>query len=100
MTATGEISFDLVMGDDMAFVEGAYRFGGGQWQAFVFLAKRDSVREPQFRSTTWDSGVTGVVYEVPAALTLNRESVEQLLSAALGVETWVEVRGPDSMALR
>ena len=35
----GEISYDLVMEDDMAFVEGSYRIGGCDWQVFI-ISKR------------------------------------------------------------
>ena len=96
----GEISYDLVMDDDMAFVEGTYRLRGGEWQVFIFLAKTEPVRTPSFRFTTWRSGVAGVVYRVPAGQALNKRSVRRFLSEALEVEAWSEVRGPDSMTLR
>lgn len=31
-----EITFDLVMTEDMAFVESCYRLAGGVWQVFMF----------------------------------------------------------------
>ena len=35
----GEISYDLVMEDDMAFIEGCYRIGGCDWRVFI-ISKR------------------------------------------------------------
>ena len=37
-----EITFDLVMDDDMPFVEGCYRLPDGPWQVFIFIGFRDS----------------------------------------------------------
>jgi hypothetical protein len=93
-----EISYDLIMDDDMSFVEGTYRLPGGDWQV-VIVSRRD-VAEPQIVPQRWESGVSGVVVRFPRTGRLNRETVERLLSAALGVSEWVEVRGPDSMRLR
>ena len=95
---TGEISFDLVAAVDNEFEEGAYRLPDGEWRVFVF-SKRP-VAAPEVRPTAWDCGATGVWVAFPAGEALNRETVKRLLGAALGVEGWVEVRGPDSMALR
>jgi hypothetical protein len=94
----GEISYDLVMEDDMAFVEGAFRLPGGEWQ--VVVVSRGDVSEPQTASQRWPSGVTGLFIRFPQAATLNREAVEQVLSKATGVEEWMAVRGPDSLQLR
>jgi hypothetical protein len=93
-----EISYDLVMDDDMPFVEGTYRLAGGDWQ--VVIVSRYDGAESQVVPQRWDSGVSGVVVWFPRAGRLNRESVERVLSAALGVSEWVQVRGPDSMQLR
>jgi hypothetical protein len=93
-----EISFDLVMDDDMDFVEGAYRLPGCVWQVFVF-ARRDGP-EPQVKRTHWTSGVTGLFVKFPRHQRLNQVVVERVLSAALGVNGWTTVRGPDSIQLR
>jgi hypothetical protein len=93
-----EISYDLVMDDDMEFVEGAYRLPGSDWQ--VCIVSRFDVPAPEVRPSRWESGVTGLVIRFPRAARLNREAVERVLSATLGVSEWVEVRGPDSMRLR
>jgi hypothetical protein len=93
-----QISYDLVMEDDMAFVEGTYRLGAGGWPVFIF--SKQAVERPVWRACTWDSGVAGVVFQVPRSMTLNAASVEALMSGALGVTEWERVRGPDSMNLR
>lgn len=95
-----EISFDLVMEEEMAFVEGTYRLPGEDWQVFIF-GPDSRVREPVVRTGgRWASGVTGVFVAWPAGMTLNKAVVLRMLSEALGVAEWVEVSGPDSMELR
>ena len=98
-----EISYDLVMGDDMSFVEGTYRLPGGDWQVVIVLAsslRERDVPAPQVVPQRWASGVTGVVIRLPRAERINAAAVERVLSEALGVSEWVRVRGPDSMLLR
>ena len=97
-----EISYDLVMGDDMAFVEGTYRLPGGDWQVVIVLGspRARDVPAPQVVPQRWASGVTGVVVRLPRAERINAAAVERVLSEALGVSEWVRVRGPDSMLLR
>lgn len=95
---TGEISYDVAMDADNSFVEGSYRVGDGAWQVFI-VSKRD-VPEAIIKSSTWDSGVTGVVIKLPRGTCLDKALVERLLSARHNVAGWVEVRGPDSMTLR
>ncbi len=95
---TGEISYDIVMGEDNSFVEGAYRVGDGAWRVFI-ISKRD-VTEATIHSSTWESGITGVVIYLPRGTRLDKVLVEQLLSRELGIDDWVEVCGPDSMKLR
>lgn len=94
----GEISYDLVMEDDMSFVEGSYRVAKGDWQ--VFILRKDSIERTVITIGGWPSGVTGVFVRVPRFVRLNKHSVEHLLSDKLGVDNWLEVRGPDSMRLR
>jgi hypothetical protein len=93
-----EISYDLLMTPDMAFVEGTYRLPGGGWQVFVFI--RRDVAEPHWMPSKWESGVSGVVVHYPKSAVLNQAEVERTLSCALGVSGWSQVRGPDSMQLR
>ena len=84
-----EISYDLLMDDDMGFVEGTYRLSKSEWQVFIF-SKCDT-EEVNWKTSQWDSGVTGVVFYVPRSLRLNKGTVRALVSQALGVETWIEV---------
>jgi hypothetical protein len=95
-----EISYDLVMDDDMPFVEGTYRLPGGAWQVVIFSASQRDVAEPEVVPQVWDSGVSGVYVRFPRHLPLNAEEVERVLSEALGVSEWLRVSGPDSMQLR
>jgi hypothetical protein len=93
-----EISYDLLMGDDMDFVEGTYRLPDAEWQ--VLIVSRSEVSEPEVVQQRWDSGVSGVLIRFPRSDRLDRAAVERVLSTSLGVCEWVEVRGPDSMQLR
>jgi hypothetical protein len=93
-----EISYDLVMESDMAFVEGTYRMPGADWQ--VVIVTRCDVSEPVVTPQVWDSGTTGVEIRFPRPAKLDRIAVEQTLSSALGISEWVAVRGPNSMQLR
>ncbi len=95
-----EISYDLVMDDDMSFVEGTFRLPGGDWQVVIVSAFERDVPEPQVVSQRWDSGVSGVFVRIPRSKRINVSTVEQVLSEAFGVSEWVRVRGPDSMNLR
>jgi hypothetical protein len=94
----GDISYDLVMKDDMEFAEGSYRIGGCDWHVFVF--SKLSIDEPSWKVCIWESGVDGIVVNVPAGLTLNPQRIETVLSDILGVGAWERVSGPDSMQLR
>ncbi len=96
----GEISYDLVMEDDMEFVEGTYRLPGGAWQVVIFSAFERDVPEPEAVPQVWNSGATGLFVRFPRHEQINKEAVERVLSAALGVSEWVRVRGPDSMQIR
>lgn len=93
-----EISYDLVMKDEMEFVEGAFRLPDSQWQVFVTL--RREISDPQLEPATWQSGVSGVNLLCPHSMTLNANVVQSALGRQLGVDVWIIVRGPDSMALR
>lgn len=93
-----EISYDLVMADDMEFVEGTFRLPGGDWQ--VVIVSRYDVPEPAAVAQVWDSGVRGIFVRFPRGWSLNAAAVEQVLSASLGVREWAVVCGPDSIQLR
>lgn len=98
-----EISYDLVMDDDMPFVEGTYRLPGQEWQVLIVLARGPRDRErlvDEVTPRTWASGMTGLVIRMRSSVKINAASVEQVLSTALGVSEWMRVRGPDSMWLR
>jgi hypothetical protein len=98
MSVQAEIRYDLVMENDMSFVEGCYRLPGRPWEVFIF-SKRE-IAQPEHRFGKWDSGVTGINVLVPVATTLNKSVVEEMLSSALGVAEWREVKGPDSIVIR
>jgi len=97
---TAQISFDLVMHDEMPFVEGTYLLPGREWQVLIFSSYADLEKPVVLTDARWESGVTGVHIKWPACTRLNKYAVLQLLSEQLGVTHWQEVRGPDSMALR
>jgi hypothetical protein len=94
----GEISYDLAMDDNMSFVEGTYRIDSGDWRVFIF-SKR-AIAQPIWNESTWASGVSGLVFHVPATMSLNTLIVERLMSEALSVSEWQRLSGPDSMTLR
>jgi hypothetical protein len=93
-----EISYDLVMTEDMEFVEGSYRIEGCEW--CVVILSKHSIDTPSWKGGMWEGGVSGIVVRVPIGMRLNTASVESLLSDILGVGSWDRVQGPDSMQLR
>jgi hypothetical protein len=95
-----EITFDLVMTEDMAFVEGCYRLAGGVWQVFMFRRFNGTEAVGIKRNLTWKSGVTGLNAILPKDTRIDKSVVLTVLSDALGVTEWSEVEGPDSMQLR
>lgn len=98
MNAHGEISYDLVMTADMAFVEAAFRLPGEAWQ--VLIVSRRDVLQSEITRTEWESGVKGLVIHFPSDQTLDARTVEDILSEATETRHWRVVRGPDSMSLR
>jgi len=94
----GEISYDLVMANDMEFVEGTYRIGGSDWEVLV-ISKR-SVDQLSWKRCMWDNGVSGIIVHCPKRMHLNVNFPEEMLSNILGVGVWRRVKGPDSMQLR
>jgi hypothetical protein len=94
-----EISYDLMMEDELDFVEGTYRLPGGDWQ--VFVTHSGNVPEVEVKPQVWDSGIRGVVIHFPLKnRKLNRTAIEAKLSDYFDTQTWKEVRGPDSIQLR
>jgi hypothetical protein len=96
----GEISFDLVMTDDMAFVEGSYRLDGGAWEVFTFRHAREMERPRILNDVVWPSGVAGINVVVANDIQLNKSFVLKTMTDSFGIAEWIEVRGPDSMQLR
>jgi hypothetical protein len=96
---SGEISYDLVMNDDMSFIEGCFRLPYKDWQVII-IAKVPNIIKPEIKLGQWQSGVTGVHILIPKTMRLNSDRVEQFLTSIYGVEYWLPVRGPDSMVLR
>jgi hypothetical protein len=94
-----EISYDLVMDDEMSFAEGAFRLPGGEWQVFIF-SRLNATERPVWRNDQWESGVRGIVVAFPNERALNKAAVMEVLTDATGATEWIEVRGPDSMQLR
>lgn len=99
-----EVSFDLVMEDDMDFVEGTYRLPGEFWRVMVF-GKWDGptlqwTHQIWPSNNPWRERIDGLAFHVPMNAKLNREHVLMALSQALNVRQWIEVHGPDSMVLR
>jgi hypothetical protein len=93
-----EISFDTVLDEDAVCAEGSYRVPGRPWEIF-FFAKRD-VPGLRHELSTWPSGITGIEFDVPRTAVLDRDAVLRWMSEVFGAETWVEVRGPDSLLLK
>jgi hypothetical protein len=94
-----EITFDLVMEDDMSFAEGCYRFEDGIWRVFTCF-KSGGHWPVGVRHCSWASGVTGVNIVAADDDRINRAFVFDKLSETFGVTEWREVRGPDSIQLR
>lgn len=95
-----EISYDLVLGDDMQFLEGTYRLAHKDWQVFIVSAFDREVQGVEVVPQQWQSGVTGLLLRIPKAERINATTVERALSDIFSVSEWVRVRGPDSMPLR
>ena len=95
---TAQLSYDLVMEDDMSFVEGTYRLPGRDWEVFIF--RKSDIYLPEIKFGKWSSGVSGITVKLPRAAKLNASTVDEILKKELQVDEWVVVRGPDSMVLR
>jgi hypothetical protein len=99
-----EISFDTVLEEENAYVEGSYRLPGKFWQVVVFRKGNvpDVQHEPSRweKPTAWEQEITGIVITVPQEAKVDRDYLLRVISQATGHGGWVEVRGPDSMILR
>lgn len=99
-----EVSFDIVMEEDMRDVEGTFRLPGEFWRVMVFRKWSVSVLQWTQRiwpnTNPWRDSIDGLDFHVPESDTLDRAYVLRALSQALNVEEWTEVRGPDSIVLR
>jgi hypothetical protein len=101
MDVVGEITFDLVMEDDMSFVEGCYQLSDGVWHVFMFRKTRRGAEDVGVKKDlVWASGVTGLNVILADDENLNKPKVLETMSQILDVAEWTEVRGPDSMQLR
>jgi hypothetical protein len=98
-----EISFDTGLEADNRIVEGSYRVPGRFWQVFLFQKERtpgESVPELRHRFGAWQSGITGIEFDVPSEAVLDREYMLRAFASVFGTDDWVEVRGPDSLLLK
>jgi len=99
-----EISFDTVLEEENAYVEGSYRLPGRFWQVVVFRKGdvSDVQHEPSRweKPTAWEQEITGTVITIPEEMKLDRDCLLRVISQATGYDGWVEVSGPDSMILR
>lgn len=93
-----EISLDVVVDDDDEFVEGSYRLPGRFWEVFI-MSKKD-VAGLQHQHSTWDSGIAGTTFEVPASAKLDKSYVLAAMDSVFGNREWTFVDGPDSIVLR
>ena len=77
-----EITFDLVMTEDMPFVEGCYRLAGGVWQVFMFRRSNGIEAVGIKQNLTWRSGVTGLNAIMPNDTKIDKSVVLTVLSYA------------------
>lgn len=95
-----EITWDLVMSEDMTFAEGCYRLEGGDWQV-VTACKAKGIYPVGIRNgVSWGSGATGMNIVLPDDAHINATVLLEMMSAILGVSEWHGVKGPDSIMLR
>ena len=93
-----EISYDTALNDDMGVVEGSYRLPGRLWQVFLF--SNEDVPEVGHSFERWQSGITGVEFEVPMGVRINHDYVVSAMSRVFGADLWDVVHGPDSLVLK
>ncbi len=98
-----EISFDTGLEADNSIVEGSYRLPGQFWQVFLFRKEAtpgESVPELRHHFGTWQSGITGIEFDVPREAVLDRGYMLRAFASVFGTDDWVEVRGPDSLLMK
>ena len=95
-----EITWDLVMSEDMPFAEGCYRTDGGEWQVVTATKARPGCPASIRENVSWASGATGLNIVFPPDDKINASSLKRIMSEVLAVEDLYEVVGPDSMTLR
>jgi hypothetical protein len=93
-----EISFDTVLNDDMGNLESCYRVPGHHWQVFFF--ENNEATEPKYHFGTWQSGITGIMFDVPQGTPINEKYVMKAMAEVFGPQEWKVVRGPDSLILK
>ena len=59
-----------------------------------------SVPELRHEFGTWESGITGLSFDVPREDVVNKEYIFRAFASVFGTDEWVEVRGPDSLLLK
>ena len=97
----GEISFDIIIDSekDRDVLEGCYKIGENGWRIFYFT--RWWQDEPSdIVDAVWGSGVSGVNVKHPKGQVLNKNVVKEKLSKLFDIDEWIEVKGPDSLALK
>lgn len=99
-TSAAQITFDLIMEDDMSFVEGCYKLSNKNWEVFIISQEESIEKITVEKEITWQSGNTGVIIKLPKNAKINKINVLKILSNVLDVSAWSEVVGPDSMQLR
>lgn len=101
-----EVSVDLLLDQEIEFMEGCYRLPGLFWQVVVFL--QDGVPEIQYQTQTWEKpthfelATTGVAIRIPQRERLHLDVMLRALRLVFGwrEDEWTIVQGPDSMVLR
>ncbi len=101
----GEITFDIIVPEDgVTHVEGCYRLNSGNWLVYYltnYHRHGSSIDTPIInRKAVFSSGIAGVSGFFPADWLLNKKTIGEILAEAVGVDGWVEVTGPDSLALK
>jgi hypothetical protein len=99
----GEITFDIFIDEDTPHdvFEGCYRVPPNDWKVFYFTKWWQDDSGPEIiKDAVFSSGVLGINVKYAKDQILNKLAVKRVLSEALGVQNWVEVKGPDSLRLK
>jgi hypothetical protein len=99
----GEISFDIIIGDDAEHpvFEGCYRITPGDWVVFCVTKWWGGASQAGVnKGAVFSSGVKGVNINYPKDKVLNKNSVKEVLAESLSIADWVEVKGPDSLMIK